>query len=42
MRPVNYVINLVLSSVLIVGAYQFYFWCQHAYFGGDAHRPSSV
>ena len=28
MRPANYVINLVLSGVLIVGAYQFYFWCQ--------------
>ena len=28
MRPADYVINLVLSGVLIVGAYQFYFWCQ--------------
>jgi membrane-associated phospholipid phosphatase len=28
MRPSDYVINLVLSGVLIVGAYQFYFWCQ--------------
>ena len=28
MRPSGYVINLVLSGVLIVGAYQFYFWCQ--------------
>jgi len=28
MRTTNYVINLVLSGVLIVGAYQFYFWCQ--------------
>ena len=28
MRPANYVINLVLTGVLIVGAYQFYFWCQ--------------
>jgi hypothetical protein len=24
----NYVVNLTLSGVLIVGAYQFYFWCQ--------------
>ena len=28
MRPSDYVINLVLSGVIIVGAYQFYFWCQ--------------
>ena len=28
MRPTDYVINLVLSGVIIVGAYQFYFWCQ--------------
>ena len=28
MRLADYVINLVLSGVLIVGAYQFYFWCQ--------------
>jgi membrane-associated phospholipid phosphatase len=28
MRTTNYMINLVLSGVLIVGAYQFYFWCQ--------------
>jgi membrane-associated phospholipid phosphatase len=28
MRVADYVINLVLSAVLIVGAYQFYFWCQ--------------
>ena len=28
MRPADYVIDLVLSGVLIVGAYQFYFWCQ--------------
>lgn len=33
MRLADYVINLVLSGVLIVGAYQFYFWCQrHAPF----------
>jgi membrane-associated phospholipid phosphatase len=24
----NYVVNLTLSGVLIVGGYQFYFWCQ--------------
>jgi membrane-associated phospholipid phosphatase len=28
MRATDYIINLVLSGVLIVGAYQFYFWCQ--------------
>jgi membrane-associated phospholipid phosphatase len=28
MTTSNYVIHLVLSGVLIVGAYQFYFWCQ--------------
>lgn len=28
MRLADYFINLVLSGVLIVGAYQFYFWCQ--------------
>jgi len=27
-RLADYVINLVLSGVLIVGGYQFYFWCQ--------------
>jgi membrane-associated phospholipid phosphatase len=28
MRLADYVMNLALSGVLIVGAYQFYFWCQ--------------
>lgn len=28
MSPVDYVIHLVLSVILIVGGYQFYFWCQ--------------
>jgi membrane-associated phospholipid phosphatase len=28
MNPLDYLVNLVLSVVLIVGAYQFYFWCQ--------------
>lgn len=28
MRPADYVIHLTLSIVLIVGVYQFYFWCQ--------------
>jgi membrane-associated phospholipid phosphatase len=33
MRPADYIINLVLGGVLVVGAYQFYFWCQrHALF----------
>jgi membrane-associated phospholipid phosphatase len=28
MKPVDHIINLVLSVFLIVGVYQFYFWCQ--------------
>ena len=28
MQIVDYAFNLVLSIILIVGAYQFYFWCQ--------------
>ncbi|WP_423383014.1 phosphatase PAP2 family protein [Burkholderia sp. LMG 32019] len=28
MHTSDYFINLVLSAILIVGAYQFYFWCQ--------------
>ena len=28
MRLIDYGINLVLSVILIVGVYQFYFWCQ--------------
>lgn len=28
MRASDYVIDLVLSVILIVGVYQFYFWCQ--------------
>ena len=28
MRPADYVIHLVLSVILIIGVYQFYFWCQ--------------
>jgi membrane-associated phospholipid phosphatase len=28
MTVADYVINLVLSAILIIGAYQFYFWCQ--------------
>ena len=27
-RPADYAVNLVLSVILIVGVYQFYFWCQ--------------
>jgi membrane-associated phospholipid phosphatase len=27
-RTTDYVVNLALTGVLIVGAYQFYFWCQ--------------
>ena len=28
MKITDYAINLLLSAILIVGAYQFYFWCQ--------------
>jgi len=28
MKTIDYAINLVLSGILIVGIYQFYFWCQ--------------
>ena len=28
MQGIDYAFNLVLSVILIVGAYQFYFWCQ--------------
>ena len=31
MKPSDYVVNLVLSIILIVGVYQFYFWCQRNY-----------
>ena len=33
MEPINYVVHLLLSIVLIIGGYQFYFWCQrHVFF----------
>jgi len=35
MRPSDYLIDLILSVIMIVGAYQFYFWCQR-----QAFRPS--
>ena len=28
MQGIDYVFNLVLSVILIIGGYQFYFWCQ--------------
>ena len=28
MSPTDYLIDLILSGVLIIGSYQFYFWCQ--------------
>ena len=28
MRATDYAVNLVLSVILIIGVYQFYFWCQ--------------
>jgi membrane-associated phospholipid phosphatase len=27
-RLSDYIVNLLLSAILIIGAYQFYFWCQ--------------
>lgn len=32
MKPTDYAIHLALSVVLIVGIYQFYFWCQRHQF----------
>jgi len=32
MRPTDYAIHLALSVILIVGVYQFYFWCQRHQF----------
>ena len=32
MKLVDYGINLVLSVIMIVGVYQFYFWCQRNHF----------
>jgi membrane-associated phospholipid phosphatase len=31
MRSTDYMIHLILSTFLIVGVYQFYFWCQRNY-----------
>ena len=28
MSAIDYLIHLILSVILIVGGYQFYFWCQ--------------
>ena len=28
MKPIDYFTDLVLSVILIIGIYQFYFWCQ--------------
>jgi membrane-associated phospholipid phosphatase len=28
MRLTDYIVNLLLSAILIIGSYQFYFWCQ--------------
>ncbi|MBS0662595.1 MAG: phosphatase PAP2 family protein [Verrucomicrobia bacterium] len=28
MKPIDYVVTLVMSVILIIGIYQFYFWCQ--------------
>jgi membrane-associated phospholipid phosphatase len=32
MTPIDYAIDLTLSVILIVGIYQFYFWCQRNHF----------
>jgi membrane-associated phospholipid phosphatase len=32
MSPTDYAINLLLSLILIVGVYQFYFWCQRNHY----------
>lgn len=31
MRATDYAVNLVLSVIMIIGVYQFYFWCQRNY-----------
>jgi membrane-associated phospholipid phosphatase len=31
MKPSDYAVDLVMSVILIVGLYQFYFWCQRNY-----------
>jgi len=28
MKPIDYIVTLVMSVILIIGIYQFYFWCQ--------------
>ena len=28
MKPIDYAVTLVMSVILIIGIYQFYFWCQ--------------
>src|SRR2546422_10650367 len=38
MKPIDYFINLVMSVFLIVGVYQFYFWCQRNY----VNRPRQL
>src|ERR1041385_3713781 len=38
MKPIDYLINLVMSVFLIVGVYQFYFWCQRNY----VNRPRTL
>lgn len=31
MKPVDYVVDIVMSVFIIIGVYQFYFWCQRNY-----------
>ena len=42
MTPADYVINLTLSVILIVGAYQFYFWCQRNHLSAPRELGSRI
>src|SRR5438552_8760243 len=42
MTPADYVINLTLSVILIVGAYQFYFWCQRNHLSAARELGSRI
>ena len=42
MNAGDYVINLVLSVMLIVGVYQFYFWCQRNPLGGPRELTTQL
>ncbi len=42
MTPADYLINLTLSVILIVGAYQFYFWCQRNHLSAPRELGSRI